>query len=235
MRELFKIIDFKAKGFLDYESLCSFFTKLQVLFTKHEFFALLRRIAVNLDNKIECEELVYAVFPNEPCDYPAFRGHGSQKLDISEKPREFGFEICEKPLGLRHALFLKKENGFLKEKNRLLAGNLQKKHYIYDESYHKELHDYRAKYVEPAKTQAIVAKSRENRGFRAKNLEDFFEDYLFYLRDREKTEEFFNKYGKRYAFLDKQQETAVSQREALRKDQQICVDVFRMELNSKKK
>lgn len=231
LRELFKLIDFKEKGYLDYESLYNFIAKLKVLFTKDEYFALLRRIAVNLDNKIEYQELVHAVFPNEPYDYPAFRRETSGFRDIFSKPREFGYEISEETLK-----FQGKSRLFAVSRGKSpdftgFPRDLQRKHYIYDESYHKELHDYRAKYVAPAKNATNLAKSRKNKGVCAKSLDDCFEDYLFYLRDREKTEEFFNKYGKRYAFRDNLREKPS---EKLAIAQKLNAEAFRAAINERK-
>lgn len=229
LRELFKLIDYRSKGYLDFESLENFMTRLKVLFSKDEFWALLRRIAVNLDNKLEYQELVFAIFPNEPYEYPAFREkfHSENAL---EKAKEFGFV---EPNELRNFDKRKKPLTFLgsgREKNTLKFINdpltQERKNFIYDQSYHLEYHNYKAKFIEPSKNLKYQHK-KSNLGIRG--MDDFFGDYYMYLSDRENSEEVFNKYGKRYTYVNALDDT---QKKTMEYEDKTLVDTFRYTLNN---
>ena len=230
LRELFKLIDFRSKGFLDFESLQNFMTRLKVLFSKDEFWALLRRIAVNLDNKLEYQELVFAIFPNEPYEYPAFR-EKFQSEDALQKASEFGFvetnelknfDKRRRPLTFLGSSFrVKNSLGFVKD-----PLSQERKNFIYDQSYHKEYHNYKAKFVEPSKNLSYQYR-KPNLGIRG--LDDFFGDYYMYLSDREKGEEFFNKYGKRYTYENSLNE---GQKKKLEGEEKNMVDTFRYTLST---
>ena len=230
LKEIFKLIDFKSKGYLDYESLYNFMGRLKVLFNKDEYWALLRRIAVNLDNKIEYEELVYAISPNEPYEYPAFR-EKFQWTDPLDKALEFGFieshtEFKDFDKRRRPLSYL---GSSLRQKGRIFIDKdpfgKEKKNFIYDQSYHKEYHNYKAKYIEPSKDLSYLYK-KSNVG--VKGVDDFFEDYYMYLNDREKSEEFFNKYGKRYTY---QNGLDSFRKKNLEYQEQMLVDTYRYNLS----
>ena len=68
-------------------------------FTKDEYLALLRRISVNYDDKMNYTEFVYGILPHEPYSYPSFSKpfNTSEIFEyLSKKTQEFGVKVTPK-------------------------------------------------------------------------------------------------------------------------------------------
>lgn len=229
LRDLFKLIDYRKKRYLDFESLSGFMARIKVLFNKDEFWALLRRIAINLDTQIESQELIYALFPNEPYEYPAFR-EKFHFVNALEKAQEFGytsthefnnFGTMKKPLSYKGSSLRQQSSlKFLKD-----PLSSERKNFIYDQSYHKHYHDYKATFIEPSKD---LSYNYQKKTLGIRGMDDFFGDYYYYLNDREKSEEFFNKYGKRYVY-ENSLETV--EKKITEPQDKVLVDTFRYTIN----
>jgi hypothetical protein len=69
--------------------------------------------------------------------------------------------------------------------------------YFYDKDYFNELKQYRATYFDPNKDYKFTYQE-DSRG--PQYHDHFFEDYYQYLHERNKSEYFYNKFGKRYTY-----------------------------------
>lgn len=75
-------------------------------------------------------------------------------------------------------------------------GTSQTNKYFYDKNYYNELRQYKATFFDPNKRK--YANSNDLIG--PQYHDHFFSDYYLYLDERNKTEHYYNKFGKRYTF-----------------------------------
>lgn len=214
--------------------------RLKVPFTESEYWALLRRIAVDLNDKIEYQEFVYACLPNEMYNYSSYRANYSKEDGINDiilnKAKEFDyvhpeelFEFDKLDRPLTH-YYSKNKNytkfySFRKVYDPINNG---RNNYVYDKSYHKDFHNYKARFVEPSKN--LLFKYNENNQS-IKTHDHYYNDYYLFLYDREKSEEFFNKYGKRYEYTT---ESEYDKKVELDMNEKKKLEILRLELRETK-
>jgi len=93
--EIFRVVDVREQGFIDFECLSRFFKKHELFFSSQEFSAFLRRTTQDFDQKVDYQEFIYAITPYEPSSYPAFRLLEQPKdrlAKVFNKMREFGVD-----------------------------------------------------------------------------------------------------------------------------------------------
>lgn len=72
--------------------------------------------------------------------------------------------------------------------------------YFYDKNYYNDLKQYKTNYFEPNKE----SKKKVSSGVGPQYHDNFFMDYYMYLEERNKMEQYYNRFGKRYTFDSKE-------------------------------
>ena len=71
--------------------------------------------------------------------------------------------------------------------------------YFYDKNYYNQLRQYKTSFFDPNKDIKKKYQNETNM-FGPQYHDHFFSDYYMYLDERNKTEHYYNKFGKRYTF-----------------------------------
>lgn len=75
-------------------------------------------------------------------------------------------------------------------------GTNQTNKYFYDKNYYNELRQYKTTFFDPNKRKY----TNQNELIGPQYHDHFFSEYYLYLDERNKTEHYYNKFGKRYTF-----------------------------------
>lgn len=172
------------------------------MYTKEEYIAFLRRIAMDDDDKVDYQEFVNAILPKEPYSFPAFRNNfdkGNIYDYILKKAKRFNLKVefgedfvvgdLKEPLETNKFSFRKIYNPFVVGRN----------NYFYDKGYMGQLKDYKVQFINPCQEKEAFSKEG---GKGISGHDYFFHDFYQHFYEKEKDEEFFNKYGKRYYYDD---------------------------------
>lgn len=193
------MIDREKRGVVNAAAMIGFVQQHGVEFSREEFEAVARKLKARDASVLTYKEIMRAFSPFEPLNFPTYRRQGNlqRAMDyITEKVRALDIEV-----GSAEADEDKRRTGFQRVvedfRNPATQGAHVSSKYFYDKNYYNELKQYKASYYDPNKD---VKKKLQTEMVGPQYHDHFFSDYYLYLEERNKTEHYFNKFGKRYAF-----------------------------------
>ncbi|KRW99026.1 hypothetical protein PPERSA_11627 [Pseudocohnilembus persalinus] len=203
--QIYSIVNSENSNEINFEVLKNFLKKTGHDFSVDEYQAFLWKTTNDMDSKLDFDELINAIVPKEPYDYPSYRKEfdGFQnKVAFINKAHEFEVKVSPYSFGkVPPKERVNPRDYHYPLRNVYDPYKNGKDAYFNDKGYLAQQKDYKTIYFNPNKDYSFTYKNEGNKGVRYHD--SFYDKFYNYMYDQDRNEKYFNKFGKRFCPEDK--------------------------------